>query len=347
MSALPSTLTVITQADDCRLVWRKAHDAWRQPSPFLHPAFQEGLERLVSWDRVVVLRDGEPILSGFVRSRGPVKDLVLPPFQPYSAVVPGLEIGEVADSLIATPGLPANWLLSLAPARPVSGASHAENGYSIKERNTYILASAPMDSAIAAWSAGPRRQVRKATADYRFWCSHDKSGDAQSEANKLDEVIYASVRLADQAYSRHNRSLPLPPRGLARWARDLVYADLARVYGLYERSSGEVVAAIVALHDHRTAWYWIAGSEPGPGMTVLMAHVQDDLYQAGIPTLDLMGANTPGIAEFKRRFGGVHVTYVHLVKRSLAGRFTETAANLFRGFVPKDWKVKHQRREGT
>ena len=347
MSAHPSYLTVLKQSDDCRLVWRNAFDGWGPCRPFLHPAFQEGLERLVPWDRVVIVDKGQPVMSGFVRSRGPVKDLVLPPFQPFSALAPDCGGKEIAESLRAADGLPKNWLVSFGPAEVDAGDTSLLAGYSAQKRSTYLLRTAPVDSAISAWSAGPRRQFRNATDNYRFWCSHDSSGQATAEAKQLDEVIHASVQLAEQAYARHKRMLPLPARGLARWASDLVYAEIARVYGLFDVDSGNVVAAIVALHDRRTAWYWIAGSEPGPGMTVLMAHVQSDLHQAGIEVLDLMGANTPGIAEFKRRFGGEHATYMHLMHRTLAGRTAEWAAQLFVPLVRKGRQSKKQHHEGA
>lgn len=328
MSASPSSLTVLTQSAECRAAWKGTHTTWTNPSPFLHPVFQDGLERIVTWKRLVLTTPGDALLSTFVRSRGLVRDLVLPPFQPFSAIGPVADPLDLIRRLRSSPDLPSDWILSITPEQ--YAALHPKTmgrGIRVVERYTYHLSSGPFEVAIASWSAAQRRQVRKSVSDFVFWCSHDLARTAGSEAKKLDEVIQRAVFLADSAYRRAGRRLPLPPRALARWARDLVYAGLARVYGLHDRHTGEIVAAIVALHDERTAWYWIAGSKPGPGMTVLMAHVQDELHAAGIATLDLMGANTPGIAEFKRRFGGQHVTYAHVSSRSLIGGLTNSMAH--------------------
>lgn len=334
-------MSVLTQSEDCRAAWREACESWEHPLPFLHPAFQEGLERIVPWKRHVLVSSGKAVLSGFVRSRGPVRDLVLPPFQPFSTFAPDLDPAHLARQLRECSDLPKDWLLSITPDQAnVLQTGSLDRGIKMVERHTFHLPSAPFDEAMASWSSGPRRQVRKSMGSFDFWSSHGTPGDVSPEAKKLDEVIHAAVDLAEQAYGRHGRPLPLPSRGLARWARDLFYAGLARVYGLYDQASGDVAAAIVALHDGSTAWYWLAGSAPGPGMTVLMAHVQDDLHQAGIATLDLMGANTPGIAEFKRRLGGERKTYVHLRSRTFLGSLTDIMAHGLARFLPRRRNTK-------
>jgi len=68
------------------------------------------------------------------------------------------------------------------------------------------------------------------------------------------------------------------------------------------------------------AWYWVAGSKRGPAMTVLLTRSLEFLREQGITTLDFMGANTDGITEFKRRFGGRLVEYTHYTKQNAGNR---------------------------
>ena len=78
-----------------------------------------------------------------------------------------------------------------------------------------------------------------------------------------------------------------------------------------EDNEEQWVSTLVALHDERTALDWIAGSRPGPAMTVLLAGVLERLAADGLERFDFGGANVPTIAEFKRKFGGHLVPYFH------------------------------------
>jgi hypothetical protein len=87
----------------------------------------------------------------------------------------------------------------------------------------------------------------------------------------------------------------------------------ARIYTARHRTDDQLAAGMIVLHRGTTAWYWVTASVPGPAMTVLVAAVAADLADRGIRTFDLMGANTPSIAEFKRRLGAERVAYAHIV----------------------------------
>ena len=66
---------------------------------------------------------------------------------------------------------------------------------------------------------------------------------------------------------------------------------------------GRAEAAVCTITDAGTSYYWLAGSVPGPAMTVLLGSLLPKLRQDGVRIFDLVGANTPSIAEFKRRLG--------------------------------------------
>lgn len=122
----------------------------------------------------------------------------------------------------------------------------------------------------------------------------------------LDEVE-AAVALVEGSHDRQEHALGTPPETLAVLARALGRAGLVRVF--VARRGGTPEAGLLVLTDGHTAHYWLAGSVPGPAMTVLVGHVMERLREEGAAYFDFVGANTPSIAEFKRKFGGLLVPY--------------------------------------
>lgn len=137
------------------------------------------------------------------------------------------------------------------------------------------------------WSENPRRLFRKARAQYHF-----------VEDAALAPALAQLVRLS---YARHRRHPPLPETQLRTLLEELLPSGLLRLFGvLNDRAYPEAAVALLVHPPH--AWYWLAGSEPGPAMTVLLGELWQRLQAEGFETFDFVGANTPSIAEFKRRF---------------------------------------------
>lgn len=147
------------------------------------------------------------------------------------------------------------------------------------------------------WSSGTRRT----------WHSKRSRYEILEDINLASQVI----DLCAKSYKKHGRSLPARPEALE--ALTLAMGDWARVVVAVRGNTAE--AGIILLHDGQTAHYWIAGSTPGPAMTVLIGEILPILSQSGITTFDFVGANTPSIAEFKRTFNPVLSQYYHLRRR--------------------------------
>ena len=129
-------------------------------------------------------------------------------------------------------------------------------------------------------------------------------------------------------YARSGTALDVDAAAARRLVQRLLATDAARAFGVRD-SQGVALSAVVVAQDGRTAYYWIAGSRPGPGMTVLLAGLLPLLQREGFDTFDFVGANVPSIAEFKRRFGPQLTPYVFAQRdfhpalrwaRRLAGR---------------------------
>lgn len=106
---------------------------------------------------------------------------------------------------------------------------------------------------------------------------------------------------------------------------------MVHVHALKATATGACEAGVVVLHDDATAHYWIAGSRPGPAMTVLLGHLLERLASNGMKLFDFVGANTPSIAEFKRRFGPQLVSYYRVEETSAVGLKLLGLARSWRG----------------
>ena len=300
-------LRVISNAADAASVWDKRYSAQHVASPFCDFEFIESLAELFGWQTSTVVVGDVLAARLIVRSRGPLKDIVVPPFSPYSAILLNPKatatdrdaaVAVLNGSVVA---LPYSRLFSLDP--DYFGADSSIEGFTVQERFTYALKNAPVEEAIAAWSSSSRRTFRKHSKEYEFL---DDSVDVEEIA-----------AMTAQGYKQSGRKMALNPFILSAFAESLIKRGLGAAVGLRNRDNGRLEAGMVLLLNSETAWCWLTGSIRGPSMTVLTAHVQQFLHARNVRSMDLMGANAPSIAEFKRRFGGDLITYCHLSRRSV------------------------------
>ncbi|PIQ61917.1 MAG: hypothetical protein COV99_08215 [Bacteroidetes bacterium CG12_big_fil_rev_8_21_14_0_65_60_17] len=268
-------------------------------TPFADRTFTEELSRLYGWrTRDIATSVG---LESTLVERGPswAKQVVVPPLTPYTAVrgpasLSELGILELCARLTAE-GVPS--LVSLTPF--LSRRIDRIPGWTRHDRQTSELNTGSYDDVLAACSASTRRNIRKSENLF------NETGDPS--------LISGAVSLAAQAYQRSGSRFPAPLDGISALAQRCVERGTACFLAVLSRSTGRLEAGIVALHDgNQRAWYWLAGSTPGPAMSVLVVRMAARLHGMGIDHFDLLGANTPSIAEFKRRFGSHLVPYCHL-----------------------------------
>ena len=268
---------------------------------FSHPEVVALLARAAGLETPSVLAvegDGRWLaaLPLFERTRGPFRALVAPVLIP---VVSPLLAESATEAEVHRHTSPLDVLLAALPAevhratfllhpsltdlRPFQWA-----GWTTRTRYTYLLDLARPADPLDAWSGGARRTAKKAMGDYVF-----EEDPAHADA---------ALALMTASYARQGEPLALPDRVRAL-LREMIEGGFARAFAVRPASGHEPEAALVVAHDDRTAHYWIAGSEPGPAMTVLLAHLLPLLQADGIAAFDFLGANVPSIAEFKRRFG--------------------------------------------
>lgn len=177
---------------------------------------------------------------------------------------------------------------SLADVRPL-----AWHGWRLRPAYTYRISLDPTKAPTDGWSENPLRLLQRERA-----------------AHRVDEDPGAIDRIVDLVAASHRRGgerLALPPARLVDLAAELAAGGLARPF--IARKGAEPAAGTILLSDGRTAYYWMAGSAPGAAMTVLLAEALERLRVEGVRHFDLVGANRPSIAEFKRRLGAHLVPY--------------------------------------
>ncbi|MDQ7039835.1 MAG: GNAT family N-acetyltransferase [Rhodothermus sp.] len=261
-------------------------------SPFAHPLFLEALGQL--FDRpieVVEVEEAEThdtaAVALLVRQQGPWRLATHPPLLPESPL-----ICTTSSDKAALPGrlltaltrryaridlhLPPQWL-DVRPALWSGWHAHPLYTYEIDLAQT----------SPTHWSENPRRLFRKAASAYRL----------------IEDVALAPVlaHLVEASYQRHHRRPPAPAPRLTPLLETLATSGLIRLFGA-QHATGHTEAAVALMVHPPRVWYWLAGSKPGPAMTVLLGHLWPRLRAEGFRWFDFVGANTPSIAEFKRRF---------------------------------------------
>lgn len=168
-------------------------------------------------------------------------------------------------------------------------------GWQASPLYTFQLSLQASDHGLSSWSESTRRLFARSRARFRLMESPDYAA--------------AIVDLCLDSYERQNRAAPLDRSALTRLVIKQVERNTARCFVLFEESNDVPSAGVVVLSDRVTAYYWVSGSKPGAGMTVMIGELMERLSAEGLATFDFVGANTPSIAEFKRRFNPKLVPY--------------------------------------
>ncbi|MEP0548504.1 MAG: GNAT family N-acetyltransferase [Rhodothermales bacterium] len=245
-----------------------------------------------------VLRAGALV---FEKRRGPYRAAALPPLVQY--VSPLLD-GDLRETDVHHHRSPLDALLGL-----IAGTFHQATlvlhpslgdvrpfqwqGWRVEPAFTYRIDLQAQDAVTSGWSSNPKRTLKRERDDFVL------ADGAQYVAEAL--------ALVEASHARQGQSLGIASESAAALAHGLAEDGLVRAF--VARRDGTAEAGLLVLSDGRTAHYWLAGSEPGAAMTVLLGHVLPRLREEGVATFDFVGANTPSIAEFKRRFGSALVPY--------------------------------------
>ena len=149
-----------------------------------------------------------------------------------------------------------------------------------KTRKTYIVDISDLEEAWGKFEKRTRYTIRKAEK----------------------ESILRFSRLQKHSFLRQRHDNKFSDKWISDFYFLLKEKKMGKLYLLPE------AGAIVAWKDKKRAYYLMAGSTARgkkSGMpSLLLWQIMQDLHRMGFKELDLVGANNPTIAFFKRGFGG-------------------------------------------
>lgn len=171
------------------------------------------------------------------------------------------------------------------------------SGYSISVRYTYILDSSTRDVLWDNLDTDQRREIKSAS----------KHG-ISVEIGEAEYDIYDFDRIHQLTFARRERKCPIPTDYLVRLYRGLKGANRCRMYFACN-SSSKLVSADIFAWDTKRAYGLMSASDPllirnNRNAAAMVHWTAFESLSETFSEIDFVGANTPGVTDFKRRFGG-------------------------------------------
>ncbi len=277
-------------------LWRKSP----QRSPFSTSSFLRATAEVTDGLRVRVhlVEDGSDDVAGCAlhwRRRGPYSEVVIPAFTPYSGFLLRDPMRETDVHARRAPlehlleSIEANYhviRIHLPPGlddiRPA-----VWRGWTPLPLYTYEHELSASEDPTNGWSSSTANYFRQHAEEFDL----------------VEPSAAVCASLCAVSYGRSGREPPMRTDRIRHFLERLTNDGDVVIYGALGKDSNEIEAAVAVPRDDRSAFYWIAGSLPGPAMTVLVGKLFEHLARQGTNRFDFVGANTPSIAEFKRKFG--------------------------------------------
>lgn len=169
------------------------------------------------------------------------------------------------------------------------------------ERRTVLVPLDDFDRTWAGFSQSLRRKIRRA----------EETGIALRATEDAERI----VALHAASYARHGASPPFPAPLLARWLKALFETRLIEGFEAVLPGAATASAVRVVARDGATVYDWLAGADVHEGIAAshwLVCSIMRRAAEAGARIFDFMGANTPGVTDFKMGFGGSVTPYTVL-----------------------------------
>ena len=232
----------------------------------------------------------------YEKRRGPYRLAVVPPLTP---VTPFVLAGAPSAHEVHARASPLDALVAAVGGRFHAAAFRLRPGvgdvrpftwagWTAVPRYTYADVLRPAQERLARASKAVRKRVRRDAGDFELV---EEPGNVAA-LQALEAEVWAGQGIAP----------PVTPGRQAAWLRALVAADGARLFVLRD-DAGAAAGAQAVVTDGRAAAFASGAARPGSAMTVLTHLVCERLWADGVRHLDLVGANLPSVAEFKRAFG--------------------------------------------
>ena len=165
--------------------------------------------------------------------------------------------------------------------------------YSSSVRYTYVVDLSDINKAIGKIESRTNYEIRKCEKNSILV---DTSQDVGSFFN-----------LVEMTYKRKGLESPVGKQHIEKIFTSLNSISKCKLY-FAKDSAQNCLAAIFIIWDKNTAYYLMGANNPDfrkyGASNLLLKKAMEDLAEMGVTVFDLCGANDPGIALFKRGFGG-------------------------------------------
>ena len=271
-----------------------------EPSPFAPLGYTEAASRAfgLRLRALGVERDGALVggVVAYEKRRGPYRLAVVPPLTPETPVVlaeapAAHEVHARAsplDALVAGLGERFHAAAFRLPPALIDARPFTWAGWTAAPRYTYADVLRPAPERLARAGTGVRKRVRRDGGDFTL---REEAGGVAA-LQRFEAEVWAAQGIAP----------PVEPGRQAAWLRALLASGGARLFVLRDAEGGAAGAQAVVT-DGRAAAFVSGAARPGSAMTVMTHLVLNRLYDDGVRRVDLVGANLPSVAEFKRSFG--------------------------------------------
>ena len=187
--------------------------------------------------------------------------------------------------------------LGLPPAEPLAEVLRTRK-WTLRRMQTRRIVIADPEALWSGYSQSLRRKLRRAH---------------ESDLHLDDDPPAALMAdCYELSYQRHGISPPVPKERVRHWINELNRRGMVAMYAA-RRLDGRCAAIRAVTRDGAVLYDWLAGADPDvvPSASHWLVHaILTRYHERGCHHFDFMGANTPGVADFKRSFGGDLVPYV-------------------------------------
>ena len=179
----------------------------------------------------------------------------------------------------------------LTDVRPFTWA-----GWSEKVRYTYVLDLSDRDRIWDLMERRVRKVLRKAESILEL-------------GNTIDSGHFGG--LYERIYLDRGNKPPVERKIVIALLNNALQSGLAEIRTVHD-ANGEIVSVLVVVSGDEKAYAWISGSIPDRNSTGALSYLLWDSiqrYSETCASFDLLGANLPTIAFFKKGFGGMLTPY--------------------------------------
>lgn len=257
-------------------------------------------------------RCGTPLL---LRHRGPFTLAAALPITLYGGMYSSAAADDAhgLDVLLATIERKTFFATLPLPIGSAAGRIAEARGWERIPQQTIRI---PLDDIDATWrgySQSLRRKIRRAD-DAGLHC-------------EVSDDLSIILAMHEESYARHGMKPPVATDRLAVWLAALHAEGMITQY-VARDADQRARAARVVICDGPVVYDWMAGLGAGAAHTAASHWLVHDIMRRhaarGCTVFDFMGANTPGVSDFKFLFGGEVVPYdVVRFRRSRAVRWLE------------------------